>query len=82
MKNLLNDGRPIESAWTHMAVEDGDLGATVGHNGVTKIVPYTENGQMAAVVWLAVYAGDTIWKRLNAAHMAEITYKKPQPPAE
>ena len=41
----------------------------VGSNGVTKIVPYHENGQMAAVPWFAVYCGDEIWRRYDAAGM-------------
>ncbi len=68
---LADDQRPIRSAWG----EDGQTGASVGMRGVTKIKAYWETGQMAGVGWLAVYKGDTIVARLNAARLTEIVYE-------
>ncbi len=68
---IIRDKRTIESAWS---TGPDEVGATIGFENVTKIVPYWENGEMATVAWLAVYRGDVLWKRLNCAHMAEIRY--------
>lgn len=72
MDNLMSDKGTIISTWSDAPDETG---ASVGHDGVTKIVPYEERGQMSNVVWFAVYKGDIIWKRLNAALMAEVRYQ-------
>ncbi len=71
---IVDDERPILRAWS----ECGQVGASVGqprNAPVTKIEPYEENGQMAAVTWLRVWKGDAIVARLNAAKMAEIVYQ-------
>ena len=70
-ERIITDKRKIKSAWIDAPDETG---ATVGYSGVTSIKPYEENGEMAAVTWLAVYKDDALVKRLNTAHMAEITY--------
>ena len=49
--------------------------ATVGRDGVTKIVAYDEGGQCGCVPWLAVYKGDFLWMRLSAANV-RVTYKE------
>ena len=49
--------------------------ATVGLANVTRIVAYTENGQMAEVPWFAVYSGPHLTKRINAAHVVEVLYQ-------
>jgi len=41
---------------------------------ITKIVPYYENGEMAAVVWFALYRNDKIIGRINGRHVIEIKY--------
>lgn len=64
--------QPIQSAWSNAPDETG---ARVGFDGVTRIEPYRENGQMARMVWLRVWKGDKLVARLNAAHMAEIKYE-------
>ncbi len=76
IESMTKDTRPIDTAWSD--VPDG-AGATVGFDGTTRIIPYTENGQGAAVPWLAVYKGDFLWKRLNVANMAEIVYAEETP---
>ena len=71
---IRNDDRLISTAW------EENFGASVGQRGVTKIVPYEENGQGATVTWLAVFKGDHLAARLNCAHLVEITYApEPQP---
>ena len=64
--------RDIHSAWS----ADGTCGASVGSDDVLRIVPYEENGQMAPVIWLAVYKNGhhEPAARLNGAFMAEIRY--------
>ena len=47
----------------------------VGTNGVTRIELYNENGQMSYVPWIAVYKGDFLWQRFDAAGM-RIYYKE------
>ena len=68
---IIDDKRPIISAWSDSPAE---MGAQVGHKGVTWIEPYEENGQMAPVTWLRVWKGDKLAARLNAASMVEICY--------
>ena len=46
--------------------------------GVTAIKPCYENGQMAVVTWFEVYVGDRIAYHVNAAHIAEVEYAKPE----
>jgi hypothetical protein len=47
----------------------------VGENGVTKIVPYLEYGQMAMITWLAIYRGDFLWTRIDSTGLG-IDYKE------
>ncbi len=68
---ITGDDRPIVAAWSNAPDETG---ATVGYQGVTRIVPYREPGEMALVPWLAVYKGETLAKRLRCGAMAEIRY--------
>ena len=49
-------------------------GRIVGPHGVTKIVPYSEDGQMAGVPWLAVYRDEVIIMRVNCATVESIHY--------
>lgn len=70
IRKLIDDERPILSAWG----VDMQTGATVGQRSVSAIKPYEENGQMAAVTWLAVYVDDEVVARLNIGQMTEIRY--------
>jgi len=45
----------------------------VGSIGITQIVPYLENGQ----VWFAVYKGDWLAYRVNAARVEYVWYGRP-----
>lgn len=75
MTTIMDDPREINSAWV-----DEEGGATVGHGGVTSIKPYEETvvgritGEPVAVLWLAVFKGEEIVKRLNATFITDITY--------
>jgi len=63
---MLNDSRQISSIYTYG--EDWTEWAA-GRLGVTKIVAYEEDGN----TWFAVYEGDHIVARVNAAAV-EIVY--------
>lgn len=46
----------------------------VGEGGTTKIVVVMENGQMAGVPWFAVFAGDKLRGKFNAALVNSVEY--------
>jgi len=56
-------GDPVDGVWEK-----------VGKDGVTAITGYYESGQMAAVPWCAVWVGDDLKARVNAALLSEILY--------
>jgi len=64
---IVNDPQPIIQVITAG-------GRIVGPCGVTKIVPYSENEQMAEVLWLAVYRDEVIIMRMNCAAIESIYY--------
>ena len=78
IEQMTEDDRPI--FWVE-CVPGGDDGPffRVGdkHNAreITEIKPYTENGQMVGVPWLAVFSGSEIVARVNAANVTVISYK-------
>ena len=55
-------------------IEDYEI-YTTGKNGITKIVQYFENGQMAAVPWFAIYKGENIITRMDAVNCI-VVYKE------
>ena len=61
IKTLLEDTREIEGVY-----RDGSWWA-VGIDGCTSIIAYPEMGQMAHVPWFAIFNGDDIVKRVDAA---------------
>lgn len=65
---IIDDARPIR------AVFGGQNNFCVGFNGVTKIEPYEESGQMAPVTWLAVYKGDELIFRIFPAPDTVVYY--------
>lgn len=67
---LENDARPIESITT-----SGDAYWCAGHNNVTAIKLYFEDGQMARVPWLAVFVQNQIAHRVNMALVESIGYE-------
>jgi hypothetical protein len=69
MNCIYNDGRPIQ-----LLVYEGDSILKVGSSGVTKIEPYYENGEMAEVIWFAVWSGETITARVNGKYVCTVKY--------
>jgi len=65
---IMEDDRPIRGIW----FEDGGEYNTKG--GFT-IRPYQENGEMAPVVWFAVYKGDFLHTRVPG-RMVGVTYEE------
>ena len=51
-----------------------DVRLTVGGNGVTAIEPYDEAGQGAYVPWFNVWRGQSLWLKVNAAHVRSVEY--------
>lgn len=69
--SLWSDLRPIQSITT---IGGDGRRWRVGDLGITKIEPYSENGQGAKVPWLAIYKGDSIAIRVNCAAVEFIRY--------
>jgi len=57
---------------------DGDYWS-IGCLGVTRIVAYQECSQIGTVTWLAVYKGDWLEARVNAAHVTSLWYGEKVP---
>ena len=71
---ILDDGRTINL----LLVLQGEPGEfQVGFSGITRIVAYGENGDMALVPWLAVYKGEHLHSRIKAS-ACEILYAAPE----
>ncbi len=73
--DMVRDDRPIDSVFWG----DGDKCFVVGHESVSKIVAYYENGQMAGVPWFAIYVGDVLVAR-KCAHGCSVHYHISQRP--
>ena len=54
-----------------------ELEIHVGEDDVTRIDCYEENGQSAPVAWFAVWEGDRLAYRINAAFISEVVYADP-----
>ena len=61
---------------------DGAGEYIVGGNGITKIEAYGENGEMAQVVWFAIYKGDFLWMRVNGKRIDGVIYEEADMPNE
>lgn len=53
----------------------GDYMYAVGDNGITAIQPYDEVGQQAYVPWFNVWRGQSLWRKVNAAHVSSVEYE-------
>jgi len=73
MHRICEDMRKIKRLWFPGS---GRPAILVGANSVTHIEPYSENGQMEAVPWFAIYHRDVIMERVNAAHVASVEYQE------
>lgn len=67
IKTIIQDDREI--LIIHKSGDDQTDAYRVGHQGITKIVPYEENGQYCMLPFLAVYKGDVILARLPASDL-------------
>lgn len=77
MKTIKEDLRRIKRIT--FAGLDGEGGFySVGDNltkgKVEKIVPYEENGEMAPVLWFAIYEDDEIAIRVNGKYIDTVQY--------
>ena len=68
MDSMLEDTRDIKQ------ISLGDNWWAVGRDAVTKIVVYGENGMHCDLPWFAVYQGDEIVSRVNAAYVTDVWY--------
>lgn len=72
MNTILDDKRPISTIAFGPKVDD--FGYSVGVSGVTAIVAYAENGEMAPVAWFAVMIGNEVAARVPA-RMVMVAYQ-------
>ena len=70
MKTIFEDNRPIKSIFW-----PDEANITVGVGNVESIVPYYENGQMADVLWLAVYRNGELEQRVNSIFLECVLYE-------
>ena len=61
METILEDKRTI------VGLAEGQWFARVGDDDITKIVAYAETGQRAYVPWFAIFKGDVLTHRIDAA---------------
>lgn len=61
---ISKDLRPIEIVW-ELSGESPGLWQ-VGFGGVTEIIVYDDNGEMAMIPWVAIYRGHEIITRIPA----------------
>jgi len=66
---LMDDKRKIISIWL-----GDESGWRIDQNDITAIVPYYETGEMAYVLWFAVYKGDEIISRVNGKFVWNVNY--------
>ena len=60
---------------SRLRLSNGD-GYAVGGNGVTAIEPYDEYGEMSYVPWFNVWRGETLWCKVNGAHVSTVQYRE------
>lgn len=66
-QRIIEDKRKIDSISKDYYIR------IVGIGGITRIIPYEENGQMAKVTWFAIYKGDFLFERVDSTGMS-VTY--------
>ena len=69
-KTILKDERQIK----RIIWPNGER-MTIGSGGVESITPYGEPGQMAEIIWFAVFRNGRITRRINTAHIDTIVYE-------
>ena len=73
IKAIYDDKREIKALWDC----GGNEYYEVGRRNVTKIIPCTENGEMALVTWFAVYCGACLKYRVNGKYVEVVVYQEP-----
>lgn len=68
---MLEDGRPIVAL---IMSDDKQLWGGSCAACTMKIVAYEENGEMAPVVWFAVYRDGRLDSRINSKYVKEVQY--------
>jgi hypothetical protein len=75
LNSIIEDKRPIVSiglADEYVSVNGyADVGIT---QIIDNIVPYYENGEMAGVIWFAIYSEGDIVRRVNGKFVESIYY--------
>ena len=51
-----------------------EVGMNIAGKKITKILPYEENGEMASIIWFAIYADEEIICRANSRHIDTVQY--------
>ena len=69
MINIMQDERPI----TALVFPDGSS-VQVGNGTVDGIMPYEENGEMAAVIWFVGLKDGEILYRYNSKYVDSLSY--------
>ena len=72
IKNMYDDSRKIKSLI--YPDSDGVTSVDESGNGIEKIVPYYENGEMAPVVWFAIYLNGKVAERINGKYVGSVIY--------
>ena len=67
LKTIIEDERPIMALHT-----EGE--SFFVDKKITAIVPYHENGEMAPVVWFAIYMNEKILNRVNSKFVTTVRY--------
>lgn len=70
MTEIMKDGRRIKL----LVLDDGTL---IQNYPEMRIIPYEENGQMAAITWFRVEKvgrNTTVTQRINSAYVQQIIY--------
>jgi len=68
--NIRRDERQIEQILLM------DYAYTKDVNGVEKIVPYEEYGEMASVTWYEVWVDGRLESRVNGKYVVEVRYSR------
>lgn len=66
---ILEDANEIKSIHTSQE------GIFVNGVDITSIIPYTESGEMAVVIWFAIYCDEKIVRRVNGSFVESVVYK-------
>lgn len=69
MLNMVGDNREIQS----ISFPD-ESNINIKQGEVDRITAYQENGNMAPVIWFAIYRNGAIDQRINAVYVESVNY--------